>query len=456
MPLNDVSKGQSEFALSETIGNQPIGKLLFRFSLPGVISMLVGATYNIVDTIYVGKLGHKAIAALTVVFPIQLIIVAASAGIGVGAASLISRRLGEKRSEDANRIVGQALGLSVVMGLLVAALIYFVEHPLLRLMGASDLIVKDAYDYIRIIMLGNVFSLIGPVGSNMLRAAGNVRRPMNSMIAGALANIALDPIFIYTLKMGVKGAAIATVISQVIVCFAILTFLFGPRTQFQVKALSFIPSMKFWWRILSVGGPQMVMTLVGSLSMAIAVKIASPFGEASVAAYGVIFRITQFGFMPASGITSAAMPIIGYNFGAKKILRVRETLRKTIISTTVITAGVSVFSIFSPRSIVSLFNRDPEFLPTTVHAVRIGFLCFALLGAQISFASFFQGIGKGHPAGVIGITRQLAIFVPAVIFLSKILGQDGLWIALPLADLGAFTVAIIWAGILIYRLKIKI
>lgn len=134
----------------------------------------------------------------------------------------------------------------------------------------------------------------------------------------------------------------------------------------------------------------------------------------------------------------------------------RETLRKTLISTTVITAGVSVFSIVFPRFIVSMFNRDPEFLPTTAHAVRIGFLCFALLGAQISFASFFQGIGKGHPAGVIGITRQLAIFVPAVIFLSKILGQDGLWIALPLADLGAFTVAIIWAGILIYRLKIKI
>jgi putative MATE family efflux protein len=311
MPLNDVSKDQSEFALSETIGNHPIGKLLFRFSLPGVISMLVGATYNIVDTIYVGKLGHEAIAALTVVFPIQLIIVAASAGIGVGAASLISRRLGEKKMEDANRIVGQALGLSIVMGVLVAALIYFVEHPLLRLMGASDLIVKDAYDYIRIIMLGNVFSLIGPVGSNVLRAAGNVRRPMNSMIAGALANIALDPLFIYTFKLGVKGAAIATVISQVIVCIAILTFLFGPRTQFRVRASSFVPSMKYWWRILSVGGPQMVMTLVGSLSMAIAVKIASPFGEASVAAYGVIFRITQFGFMPASGITSAAMPLIG-------------------------------------------------------------------------------------------------------------------------------------------------
>jgi len=456
MSANDLAQDQSEFVLSSTIGSHPIGKLLLRFSLPGVISMLVGATYNVVDTIYVGKLGHEAIAALTVVFPIQLIIVAASAGIGVGAASLISRKLGESKKEDANYVVGQALGLSFVMGLLVAALIYFVEHPLLRLMGASELIVKDAYDYIRIIMMGNVFSLIGPVGSNVLRAAGNVRRPMNSIIAGALANIVLDPIFIYTFKMGVKGAAIATVISQVIVCAAILTFLFGPRTQFVVRARSFIPRLKFYWRIFAVGGPQMVMTLVGSLSMAVAVKIASPFGEASVAAYGVIFRITQFGFMPASGITTAAMPIIGYNFGAKKLSRVRETLRKTLLSTTVITAGVSLVAIVFPRFIVALFNRDPEFFPTSVHAVRIGFLCYSLLGAQISFASFFQGIGKGHPAGIIGITRQLAIFVPAVIFLSRILGQDGLWIALPLADVGAFTVAVIWAGILIYRLKIHL
>jgi Na+-driven multidrug efflux pump len=176
MSLNNIPEDKSGYALSELIGSHPIGKLLLRFSLPAVISMLVGATYNVVDTIYVGKLGHEAIAALTVVFPIQLIIVAVSAGIGIGAASLISRRLGEKRMEDANRVVGQALGISIIMGLLAAALIYFLEHPLLRLMGASDRIVKDAYDYIRIIMLGNVFSLIGPVGSNVLRAAGNVRR----------------------------------------------------------------------------------------------------------------------------------------------------------------------------------------------------------------------------------------------------------------------------------------
>ncbi|MBN2379422.1 MATE family efflux transporter [candidate division WOR-3 bacterium] len=439
---------------SEQMGTQPIGKLLLQFSLPGVIAMLVNATYNIVDTIFVGGLGHEAIAALTVVFPIQMIIVAVGSGTGIGASSLISRRLGAGFKGEANQVVGQTLGISLILGFCVALLGWGFGKPLLRVMGASDLIINDSFAYLSIIASGAVFTFTNMTGNNLVRAEGNPILPMISMISGAVINIGLDPVFIYTLGLGVRGAAIATVLAQVIVSIIILTYLYRGKTEFKVKLRHYVPKFKEWGEIYRVGGPHMLMSLVGSVSMAFVIRVASPFGENVVAAYGILFRVFQFGFLPCIGIATGALPLIGYNYGARNYLRVRGTVRRTLLVSTAITTGVALIALIFPRAVVSVFNRDPEFLPLAAHAMRIAFIGFPFVGAQIAFGNFFQGTGKGLPSAIIGMSRQLLLLVPAVYIFARLFGQEGLWFAIPLSDILAFVFAAVWVMIAMYKMGI--
>lgn len=439
---------------SELMGTQPIGKLLLQFSLPGVIAMLVNATYNIVDTIFVGGLGPEAIAALTVVFPIQMIVIAVGAGTGIGASSLISRRLGAGLREEANQVVGQTLGIAIILGLFVTALGWGLGKPLLRVMGASELIINDSFAYLSIITTGAMFTFTNMTGNNLVRAEGNPILPMISMISGAVINIGLDPVFIYALGLGVRGAAIATVLAQVIVSTIILAYLYRGKTEFKVKLRHYMPQFKEWGEIYRVGGPHMLMSLVGSVSMAFVIRIASPFGENTVASYGILFRVFQFGFLPCIGIATGALPLIGYNYGAKNYLRVRGTVRRTLLVSTAITTGVALLALIFPRAVVSVFNRDPEFLPLAAHAMRIAFIGFPFVGAQISFGNFFQGTGKGLPSAIIGMSRQLLLLVPAVYVFATLFGQDGLWFAIPLADILAFVFAAVWVMIAMCRMGI--
>ncbi len=439
---------------SQLMGTQPIGKLLLRFSLPGVIAMLVNATYNMVDTIFVGGLGPEAIAALTVVFPLQMVFIAIGAGTGIGSSSLISRRLGEGRVEAANQVVGQALVIILILGILAAIAGHTVGYPLLRVLGASEAIISDAYSYMIVIASGAIVIFTNMIGNNLIRAEGNPNLPMIAMIAGAVINIALDPIFIYVLGMGIQGAAVATIIARTVGAIVVLTYLFGKRTSFRLKVSYFKLNFRIWGQIYAVGGPHMLMSLVGSVTMAVVNNVAATFGPLTIAAYGVIFRIMQFGFMPCIGISTGALPIIGYNYGAKKYLRVRGTVRRTVLISTAITMGVSLLAILFPRQIVSIFNRDPEFLPLAAHAMRIAMLGLGFVGAQVAFATFFQGIGKGIPAAVIGISRQLLILVPALLLFAHFFGQEGIWFAIPLADVVAFIISLVWTYVVMCKLGI--
>jgi len=440
---------------SQLMGTQPIGKLLLRFSLPGVIAMLVNATYNMVDTIFVGGLGPEAIAALTIVFPIQIIFIALAVGTGIGASSLISRRLGEGRKEEANKVVGQTLLIAVIAGALMALMGATVGRLLLaNVLGGSELILDDAFSYMIVITSGSLIMFINIMGNNLVRAEGNPTLPMIVMIVGAVINIGLDPLFIYVAGMGVQGAAVATITARSISAIVLLSYLFGKRTGFKLKAAYFKPNFKVWGQIYAVGGPHVLMSMVGSVTMAIVNNVAAQFGEMVIASYGIIFRIVQFGFFPCIGISTGALPIIGYNFGAKKYLRVRGTVRRTTVVSTAITMGVAILAIAFPRQIVSIFNRDPEFLPLAAHAMRIAMLGLGFVGAQVAFATFFQGIGKGIPAAVIGISRQLLILVPALLLFAHFFGQEGIWFAIPLADVVAFIISLVWTYVVMCKLGI--
>lgn len=437
------------------MGSQSIGKLLLRFSLPGVIGMLVNATYNMVDTIFVGGLGPNAIAALTIVFPIQIIFIALAAGTGIGASSLISRRLGQGRPEEANKVVGQTLLIALIVGALMAVMGATIGRTLLaNVLGASDIIIGDAYSYMIVITSGAIVIFIQIMSNNLVRAEGNPNLPMVVMIISAVLNIGLDPVFIYTLKLGVQGAAIATIIARTIAATILLSYLFSKRTSFKLKASYFKFNFRIWGQIYAVGGPHALMSMVGSVAMAVVNNVAAQFGPLVIAAYGILFRVMQFGFMPCIGIATGALPIIGYNFGAKQYLRVRGTVRRTVLISTAITMGVAALAIAFPQAIVSIFNRDPAFLPIASRAMRIAMMGFGFVGAQVAFASFFQGVGKGIPSAVIGISRQLLILVPAIFLFARLFGQEGIWFAIPLADIAAFVIALIWTYVVMCKLGI--
>ncbi len=432
---------------SQLMGSQPIGKLLWRFSLPGVIAMLINAMYNMVDTIFVGGLGPKAIAALTVVFPVQMAFIALAAGTGIGASSLISRRLGEGKTEEANKVVGQTLLIALIAGALIALLGVVFGHPLLeKLLGAPAEIVKPAFSYMIVITSGSLIVFINIIGNNLVRAEGNPKLPMITMIMGALINIGLDPILIYGLKMGVQGAAIATITARGISAIVLLAYLFGKKTSFKLKKEYFKLKFSIWKEVYMVGGPHTLMSLVGSLTLVIINNVASKFGFMPIAALGILFKISQFGFMPCLGISTGALPIVGFNYGAGNLERVKATISRVILISGAITFTVALLTIIFSSQIVSIFNRDPDFLPMATRAMRIAFLGFAFTGTQVAFGTFFQGIGKGLPAAIIGISRQLLILVPALLLLVHFFGQDGIWFALPIADTLSFILGVIWTG----------
>ncbi|MBD3286186.1 MATE family efflux transporter [candidate division WOR-3 bacterium] len=447
---------------SELMGTQSVGKLLWRFSLPGVIGMLVNATYNLIDTIFVGGLGPDAIASVTVVFPIQMVMIAIGAGTGIGAASLISRRLGEKRIDEANVAVGQTLGLVVIVGALMALFGSTLGRPLLSVMGASENIIGDAYSYMIVITSGAVIMFANIIGNNLIRAEGNPVLPMIAMITGAVINMGLDPLFIYVFKMGVQGAAVATITARGLASILVLGYLLGGKTDYRIKISQFIPRLKVWGQIYAVGGPHMLMSLVGSVSMGVSIRIAAMFGDQYIAAYGILFRVMQYGFMPCIGIAQGALPIIGYNFGARKPLRVRHTVIKAALVSTAITLGISAIAIIFPEAIVKLFllfqkvtegtqvagaqsaEAIKNFRELASYAVRIAFIGFTLVGSQVIFATFFQGIGKALPAALISISRQLLLLVPALLLLAFLVGKEAIWFAAPIADVGSFIISAIW------------
>jgi len=419
--------------------------------------MLVNATYNLVDTIFVGGLGPRAIAALTVVFPIQMVFIALAAGTGIGASSLISRRLGEGKPEEANKVVGQTLLISVILGALMALLGATAGRALLgNVLGASEAVLGDAFSYMIVITSGSVIIFINITGNNLVRAEGNPNLPMVVMIVGAVINIGLDPLFIYVLKMGVQGAATATIIARAIAAVVLLSYLMSKRTSFTVKWKYFKLNPRIWGQIYAVGGPHALMSMVGSVALAVINNVAGQFGDMAIASFGIIFRIYQFGFMPCIGISTGALPLVGYNFGAKLYKRVRDTIIRVILVSSAITFGVAAIAMLFPTHIVSIFNRDPEFLPMAAKAMRIAFIGFGFVGVQVAFATFFQGIGKGIPSAVIGISRQLLILIPALLLLSHLFGQDGLWFSIPISDFLAFILGSVWFLVVSCKVGIKL
>lgn len=429
------------------LGEAPIGRLLLKMSLPATVAMMVNALYNLVDTIYIGRgVGTDGIGGLALALPVQMIIMAFGMAVGQGAASIVSRALGAEDDRRARRAAGNAFSLSFVLGLLTLVFGTLLLEPLLGLLGADFPAQKDhARDYLQIILIGAPFIAMTMVGNNLLRAEGKARVAMTVMLIGALANIILDPLFIFVFDMGVAGAAWATVIGQFLAFTYSSRFFILRRSLVQVKPRHWIPHRRIMGEIAALGFPTFVRQTGQSVVSILLNNLLGEYGgPIYISAYGVVNRLIMFLFMPLFGLIQGFQPIAGFNYGARKYGRMRQTVKITILVTSgYTTAGFALLMLF-PGFFAGIFTPDTDLIRTVSVVIRYVVAVFPLLGIQIVGGTYFMVVGKPVPSLILNLSRQFFILIPLLILLPPLFGMTGLLISFPAADLLATVITGIW------------
>lgn len=429
--------------MTTRLGEEKISKLLLNLSVPATVGMFVNALYNLVDTIFVGRgVGAIAIGGLTVAFPIQMVIMAFAMMIGIGAASAISRSLGEKNIERADYVAGNSFLCVIISSAIISTLGLIFTEPILRIFGSTETILPYAKDYITIILWGSIFFSFGMSSNNLIRAEGNAKVAMATMLIGAILNIILDPIFIFIFKLGVKGAALATIISQFISFLYILTYLYSGKSSLKIKLHHLKPKINIIKEIFAVGSAAFSRQISGSV-VAIVVNNSLRFfgGDIALIIVGILHRVTMFVFMPLFGVIQGMQPIVGFNYGAKKLDRVKEAVKLSLITTIVIATFGWLIIEFFPFTVISMFTRDAEIVEKGSSIMRIVISMIPIIGIQIVGAALFQSLGKAVPSLILSLLRQVLLFIPLVIILPRVLslGLLGIWIAYPAADILSVT-----------------
>lgn len=405
-----------------------------------MVGMLAQAFYNIVDRIFIGHaVGPEGIAGATVSFPFMLILMAFGMLVGIGTTTLISIRLGEQKRDQAELILGNGAVLLVGQAILLTILGLTFLDPLLRLFGASDTILPYARDYLQIIALGAVFQSVGFGLNAVIRGEGNPRIAMITMLIGAILNTILNPIFMFGFGWGMRGAASATVLAQSVSAVWVLSYFLGGTSLLRLR----LTNMRLQWSvcrtILMIGSPPFAMQIAASvLNTILNNQLHTYGGNLAIAVMGIIYAVAMFISMMIFGINQGAQPIIGYNYGAGQYARVKTTLQIAILIATAIASTGFLLVMFFPAPVVWLFNRqDKALLTLGVHAIRITLLMLPVIGFQIVSASYFQAVGKPRHAMLLSLSRQVLFLIPAVLILPYFFGLNGVWAAMPTADLGS-------------------
>ena len=433
---------------TERLGYAPLWRLILSLSLPGMASMLTMALYNLVDTFWVARLGYQAIAALTIVLPYQILIIAIGVGTGIGISSLASRRFGERNIEATNHVAGQIFPLAGVFGVIFLTAAVFFPVPILTICGATPDIMDFATQYLTIIALGTPFLLFMMMAGSLLRGSGDAVRPMAFMITATVTNIILDPFLIFGLgpfpELGVRGAALATVIAQLLGAGLGFSYIVAHKSAYRVKLLHLRPNLPILHDIYRVGFPSMIIEIMEGMIFALVNYILSAFGSLALAAVGIMIRIVDLAFMPMFGVSMGLLPIVGFNFGARLWNRLWRAI-KLASGGLMLFMGVAtvVLEIFAP-DLISIFNDDPELLAIAVPAMRIGLSALVLVGPAILTVTTLQGLAKGKEALFLSLVRQFAFFVPLLFILSRIWGLIGVWLSFPITDILAFLVSALW------------
>lgn len=413
-----------------------IGQLLLKLSLPAFMGMFVMILYNVVDTIFIGHyVGPLGIAGLSIVFPIQMLTMGIGQMTGMGGASLISRLIGAGNTPRAEHALGNALTFTLIISavLMMAGL----SNPdlWLRLMGASETILPYARDYMTIILTGVFFRTFAMSQNFLIRATGNARVPMIGMIMGAGLNIALDAIFIIPLGMGVKGAALATVIAQLFTALYFLRYYLSGKSFLRVHLQNMIIKWDILKTILAIGISSFARTAAQSLSVVFVNRTLGIFGgDLAISSYGLIQRIMMFALMPGIVIGQGMQPILGFNYGAKRYDRALKVIKIAVISATIYSIIAFFALYFAPELFIRVFTTDNELIVMAAHAARRFFLAQYLIGFIIVGSIMFQAIGKAPQAFVAAIARPALFLLPLVFILPNYWQLDGVWLAFPITD----------------------
>jgi len=433
---------------SSRMGEEPIVKLLFKLSAPAIAGMLIQAMYNIVDSIYVGRLSTDALSALSISFPVQMFLIAVGVGTGVGTSSLISRLLGKGDNCRANNVAEHVFFIAIIYGVLGGLLGIFYSESIVRLFTNDPILIDLGYQYINIILTGSIAIFIPATFNYILRGEGNTFLPMMTMIIGAVLNMIIDPFLIFGLgpfpQLGVAGAAYATVFSRFIGGIFIIFVLFSDKNELTLKLEDFKFDFQIIKEIYNVGIPAMANRLLFSVSIVFINLILGAFNSTAIAVMGLIFRMQSFFLMMVFGLTQGYLPIVGYNFGHNN----PERMKKTIIvgNLAALSFGVIGFIIFQrfPGAIIKLFNSDPELLNIGIGALKKVSLSYFFMVLNIIGVATFQAVGKGMPSFAITFLRQAILLVPGMYILGEFFGLDAVWLSFPIAESISFVIMISW------------
>jgi putative MATE family efflux protein len=414
-----------------------IGSLMLRYFVPAFIGVFVNALYNIVDRIFIGQgVGAEALSGISVIFPVMLIMMGFGMLIGIGSGVLVSINLGRRDHQKAEQILGTSFVLMIAVSILIMIIGFLIKKPMLRSFGATDVTFTYANDYLNIILLGVVFQVVGFSLNNIIRSEGSVKPAMYSMIISAGTNLVLDPIFIFGLGMGVKGAAWATVISMFVLMIWTIAHFWSSRSVIRFKRQNIKIDWHITREITAIGMSPFAMQIAGSFVQGLLnKKLITYGGDLAVGAMGIINSVATLVVMTIVALNMASQPIIGFNYGAKSAARVKETLRYSLIAATLI--AISAFTLIQamPGIIVMLFNRNsPELYDLTVNGLRILILAWPLVGIQIVAGHFFQSVGKAKIAMLLTLLRQVFVLLPMLVFMPGWFGLAGIWAAFPVAD----------------------
>jgi len=425
---------------AEFLGEQKISSLLWKFSLPAVIGMVVSALYNVVDSIFVGRgVGEIALTAVTIAFPLMTVLMAVGMLIGIGAATLVSLSLGDKNKEQAEMVLGNALTLMIIFILTTTGLaLWYLDPILVNFLGVTPEVLPYARDFVEIILGGSVFLHIGFGLNNVIRAQGDPRTALATQLIAAVLNIVLNYLLIFIFPLGIRGAAIATVMAQAFAAvWVVYYFMYGSGLlRFKKSCLAL--RLHIVKGIFKIGVAPFLMQVGASAVMVVLnLRIMEFGGITAVASFGIINRILMLIMMPVAGISQGAQPIIGYNYGAKQYQRVLTALNTAIVVSTCICLcgflGVQLFA----EQIVRLFNDTPQLVQIGTTGMRIFLIMVPIIGFQIIGANYFQAIGKAYYSIIFNLLRQVIVLIPLVFVFSHYFGLLGIWVAGPISDIAS-------------------
>lgn len=444
---------------AQRLGSEPIPSLLLKFSIPAIVGMMVNALYNIVDRIFIGRgVNSTAIGGIYVGMPIMLILMAFAMLIGIGGNTLVSIKLGEGKKEEADKIASNSLTMLAIIGLVLGVTGSLLLVPLLKSFGASSSNIGYAKDYLQIILIGAPFNAIGFGMNNFIRGEGNPKIAMFTMLIGALLNMILDPIFIFVFDMGVRGAALATIISQAVSAAWVLRYFFSGKSILSIKRKYLFPRLSIVKKITANGVAPFSMQIAASMVTALFNNNLQTYGgDMATSSMGVINSVAMMIAMPIFGINQGSQPIMGYNYGAKNFDRVKKAFFLAAAAATFITTlGFLIVQLF-PEVIINAFvgeqGASGELMSIAIPGMRTLLLMFPFVGFQIVSSSYFQATGKPRQSMLLSLSRQVLILIPALIIIPKFIGLKGVWMAGPIADFSSFLIAVILISISLKHLN---